>query len=111
METARWRRIEELFHSALEREGSGRPAFVEQACDGDQSLRREVESLLAEAGDTENFLETPALDLAARNLATSREPGTPSHPATRSLGCSAKVAWARSTKLNRKNHAALSRSR
>jgi tetratricopeptide (TPR) repeat protein len=82
METARWRRIEELFHSALEREGSGRPAFVEQACDGDQSLRREVESLLAEAGDTENFLETPALDLAARNLATSREPGTPSHPAT-----------------------------
>src|SRR5580704_13685178 len=82
METARWRRIEELFHSALEREGSGRAAFVEQACDGDESLRRELESLLAETQHTENFLESPALDLAAKDLATSREPGTPSHPAS-----------------------------
>jgi tetratricopeptide (TPR) repeat protein/predicted Ser/Thr protein kinase len=82
METARWRRIEELYHSALEREGSDRATFVEQACDGDESLRREVESLLAQARDTENFLESPALDLAARDLATSREPGTPSHPAS-----------------------------
>ena len=82
METARWRKIEELYHSALEREGSGRAAFVEQACNGDESLRREVESLLAQARDTENFLEAPALDLAARDLATSRDPGTPSHPAS-----------------------------
>jgi tetratricopeptide (TPR) repeat protein/predicted Ser/Thr protein kinase len=82
VETARWRRIEELYHSALEREGSDRATFVEQACDGDESLRREVESLLAQARDTENFLESPALDLAARDLATSREPGTPSHPAS-----------------------------
>jgi eukaryotic-like serine/threonine-protein kinase len=81
VETARWRKIEELYHSALEREGSARAAFVEQACNRDESLRLEVESLLAQARDTENFLEAPALDVAARDLATSREPGTPSHPA------------------------------
>jgi eukaryotic-like serine/threonine-protein kinase len=80
VETERWRKIEQLYHSALEREGSRRAAFVEQECAGDESLRREVESLLAHAGDTGDFLAAPALDVAARDLAISREPGSPSHP-------------------------------
>ena len=80
MEAERWRQIEQLYHSALEREESRRAAFLEQACGGDESLRREVESLLAQVDDTESFLETPALDLAARDLATSPKPGTFSHP-------------------------------
>jgi hypothetical protein len=56
VETERWRRIEELYHSALELDGSQREAFLEQACGGDESLWREVESLLAEAQGTEDFL-------------------------------------------------------
>jgi eukaryotic-like serine/threonine-protein kinase len=80
VEAERWRQIEQLYHSALEREESRRAAFLEQACGGDESLRREVESLLAQVDDTESFLETPALDLAARDLATSPKPGTFSHP-------------------------------
>jgi tetratricopeptide (TPR) repeat protein len=82
VETARWRKIEELYHSALEREGSGRAVFVAQACGGDESLRQEVESLLAQARDTENFLDAPALDVAARDLATSPQPDAPTHPAS-----------------------------
>ena len=82
MEIARWRKIEQVYHSALEQAGSRRAAFIEQACDGDESLRQEVESLLAHARDTENFLEAPALDVAARDLSTSREPDTASHPAS-----------------------------
>ena len=78
MEIARWRKIEQVYHSALEQAGSRRAAFIEQACDGDESLRQEVESLLAHARDTENFLEAPALDVAARDLSTSREPDTAS---------------------------------
>ena len=81
METERWRQIEHLYHSALEQEESRRAAFVEQACGGDESLRREVESLLAQAQGTESFLEASALDVAARDLATSPEPCAPSHPA------------------------------
>ncbi len=81
METDRWRKIEELYHSALERQESRRAAFLGQECGGDESLRREVESLLAQADDTENFLEVPALDVAARDLATSTELGAPPHPA------------------------------
>ena len=44
---SRWRRIEELYHAALERHESERPAFLLAACD-DEAMRREVRSLLAE---------------------------------------------------------------
>jgi hypothetical protein len=44
----RWQKIEELYHSAREREGSQRIAFLNEACAGDEMLRREIESLLAE---------------------------------------------------------------
>jgi tetratricopeptide (TPR) repeat protein/predicted Ser/Thr protein kinase len=81
VETERWRKIEHLYHSALEQEESGRAAFLEQACGGDESLRLEVESLLAQAQGTEGFLEAPAVQVAARDLAKSPEPGAPSHPA------------------------------
>ncbi len=74
MEPERWRKIELLYHSALERELSARAAFIEQACGGDEALRGEVESLLAESEGTEDFLEAPAVEVAARDLATSFEP-------------------------------------
>jgi len=81
VEAERWRRIEQLYHSALAREASSRAAFVERACDGDKSLRAEVESLLAKAQSTDSFLEAPAVDVAARDLATSLDPAVAPHPA------------------------------
>jgi tetratricopeptide (TPR) repeat protein len=81
VEPERWRKIEQLYHSALEREVSGRAAFIEQACGGDESLRGEVESLLAQSEGTEGFMEAPAVEVAARDLATSFDPRERSHPA------------------------------
>src|SRR5439155_9195647 len=43
----RLRQMEELYHSAREREPGQRAAFLAEACQGDEELRREVESLLA----------------------------------------------------------------
>ena len=43
---------------------AGRPGFLREACGGDESLSREVDSLLAQGDST--FLETPALQAAAR---------------------------------------------
>ncbi len=43
----RWRRIEDICHDALERRPDDRAAFVRDACAGDDVLRGEVESLLA----------------------------------------------------------------
>jgi Tol biopolymer transport system component/predicted Ser/Thr protein kinase len=46
MSDDRWQRIEEIFHRAVELEPEARSAFLNEACAADQSLRREVESLL-----------------------------------------------------------------
>jgi hypothetical protein len=43
----RWNRIDELLQSALELHPRQRTAYLREACAGDQSLLREVESLLA----------------------------------------------------------------
>jgi len=63
-------------------DGNRRTTFLEQACGGDESLWSEVESLLAEVQRTDDLLETPAVDVAARALAASSEPDGHSHPAT-----------------------------
>ena len=47
MSDLRWRRIEEICHEALDRSPDERALFVREACAGDDALRAEVESLLA----------------------------------------------------------------
>ncbi|MEJ2007546.1 MAG: protein kinase [Acidobacteriota bacterium] len=66
----RWQEVERLFHEALERDESTRPAFLEKACAGDETLRQEVESLLAQEEKAQTFLETPAIEVAAEALAS-----------------------------------------
>src|SRR5947209_2879601 len=68
MTSERWQQIEQLFHSALEREPAQRAAFLAEACAGDDSLRREIETLIASHEGAENFMETPASDVAAEML-------------------------------------------
>ena len=46
MRPDRWRQVEQLYHSALEREESARDAFLREACRQDEELRYEVQSLL-----------------------------------------------------------------
>src|SRR2546428_4181172 len=55
-------RIEQLYHAARERGPDERATFLQQACAGDETLRREVESLRAGDADVRSFLETPALE-------------------------------------------------
>src|SRR5437867_4085556 len=69
MKPERWERVAKLHRAALEREESERWAFLEQACGGDEELRQEVMSLLAYDGKTASFLELPALEVAAKQVA------------------------------------------
>src|SRR5262245_34520070 len=72
----RWARIDQLLDEALERPGAERPAFLREVCGADDDLRSEVESLLdAHQKAQEKFLNLPALNLAAQNLA--QETGRP----------------------------------
>ena len=64
MNTQRWQQVNDLFHSAVERAPEERTAFLDAACQGDESLRREMKSLLASHERTENFIESPAFETA-----------------------------------------------
>ena len=69
MDPERWKQIEHIYHRALECEQSQRSAFLLEACGGDSELRQEVESLLAHEPEAEDFIEAPALEVAAKGLA------------------------------------------
>jgi eukaryotic-like serine/threonine-protein kinase len=61
----RWKRIENLLQSALERKPAERAAFLAIACADDEDLRKEVESLLASNEHADSFLKSPAVQYAA----------------------------------------------
>ena len=44
----RWRQVSRLYYAALECEASQREPFLREACGDDESLRSEIESLLAQ---------------------------------------------------------------
>src|SRR5437867_2533405 len=66
MPAERSQRVEQLYHAARERDPRERAAFLKQACAGDSTLRREVESLLAEDSGVRSFLERPALEFVQK---------------------------------------------
>jgi eukaryotic-like serine/threonine-protein kinase len=77
MEPERWQKIERLCYSALNEEKSARAAFLEQACGGDEALRRAVELLLVQHEKDDNFLEFPAMEVAAKHLAHQADAALP----------------------------------
>ena len=56
MTPERRRRVEELYHAALTRGEDDRRVFLSVACAGDETLRHEVESLLAQPASDPEFL-------------------------------------------------------
>lgn len=57
----RWQKIEELFHSALQRMPDEHAAFLVEACAGDAELQREVGALLASLEEAGDFIEEAPL--------------------------------------------------
>ena len=68
-DSERWHQIEQIFEAALKREPGDRGSFLKEACGNDEALRQEVESLLAQETEAEAFIEVPALEVAAKELA------------------------------------------
>jgi eukaryotic-like serine/threonine-protein kinase len=71
-ERSRWRRVKEIFDSALAQPPGERLEFVRAACSEDVALRCEVESLLEAHADAAGFAERPAIEAIAE-IDSSRE--------------------------------------
>ena len=61
--------VEDIFQTVCELPPTDRAAYLDQACSGDEALRREIEELLNFHQSHETFLEKPALQDAARRMA------------------------------------------
>ena len=61
-----------ICEAALDRPATERAVFVAEACGADNALRREVESLLRQQSDAEQFLQKPALAVAAEQTVPPR---------------------------------------
>src|SRR5829696_939676 len=64
----RWQRINEVLDAVLEHEEAGRADVLAHACAGDQTLRREVESLLSSLEQAGGFMEEPPVESVAELL-------------------------------------------
>src|SRR5688572_4337147 len=62
-------RVAEIVEEALEHDAADWPSFLDEACADDLPLRREVESLLGYSKAATDFIEAPAYESAAADLA------------------------------------------
>jgi eukaryotic-like serine/threonine-protein kinase len=106
MDPERWKRIEEVYHSAGVRAPEEREAFLEGACAGDDALRREVKALLAVS--TDGRLATSDLPVATHmvsdpvvSMLTGRRVGAYQIHERIGAGGMGEVYRARDTKLGR----------
>jgi len=66
MTPARLHTVEEIFHSALDHQPEERGSFLKAACEGDDELRVEIETLLASHQRASDFIETPVVGIATK---------------------------------------------
>ena len=75
MDGERWRRLDELFHVAVELPEDRRRAFLDEACGGDAELRAEVERLIESEAGGEAFFRSYAGEIARLAAAVTSESG------------------------------------
>jgi serine/threonine protein kinase/Tfp pilus assembly protein PilF len=72
VEPKRWDQVERIFNAVLDAEEGRRAAILEDSCVGDETLRREVESLLAHHQKAGSFIETPAFKSGVDSVPKAR---------------------------------------
>jgi predicted ATPase/serine/threonine protein kinase len=69
MDAERWRQVDSVLQSALLLASDEREGFLRRKCAGDTELEREVRSLLTSDRNADNFLQAPAIRVAAKAMA------------------------------------------
>jgi eukaryotic-like serine/threonine-protein kinase len=70
-----WQQVKEIFGDALELTPEKRQLFLDKACAADESLRREVESLIASTEKESLFMEEPAVGKVAEMFDEAKKNG------------------------------------
>jgi eukaryotic-like serine/threonine-protein kinase len=70
----RWRQIDMLLDLALEQEPSRRASFLVEACNGDEGLRHEVQTLLAAHEQAGSFLAPTGFEAVAKEIVEAQAP-------------------------------------
>src|SRR5262245_2326339 len=70
MDAKRWSQIKEVYDRALDLGGEECEGVLAEACGDEEALRSEVESLLAAHEEAGKFLQSPAVEVAAREIIT-----------------------------------------
>src|SRR4051812_21596527 len=73
MDPERWRRVEELYHSALERDPEQRHSFLVASCGTDEELLHEVETLLHVDASGNFGIDKPVWDRSEHTSDSSLE--------------------------------------
>jgi WD40 repeat protein len=68
----RWQKIDEVFHAALAVKIEDRRDFINRMCEGDDELRREIETLVANRSTPVDIIDHPPVDDGFRLLAGNR---------------------------------------
>jgi len=104
----RWATVERLYHAALARPLNERVAYLAEACAGDEELRSEIESLLAQEGSADDGFTQGAVVAAAglvtnvgQSVLTGRRLGVYQILAPIGAGGMGEVYRARDTRLGR----------
>ena len=76
MDSDRWKQVDSILQAVLEHPPRKRAAFLRRACGADTKLEQEVRSLLVAQQEAGAFLESPAIEMAARALALGQDQET-----------------------------------
>ena len=68
MPNAQWENLKEIFEVAVALPPAERSAYLDRVCDGNDSLRRAVDSLIKSHEESSNFVDKPAFQAAAEML-------------------------------------------
>lgn len=69
MKADRWQQLEGLYDAAMELPAAERAKFAKDACAGDEDLLRDLLGMLNAEQEVGDFMESPALDIAAKAVA------------------------------------------
>ncbi len=75
MTPEKWERISEIYHSAAELKVGQREEYLEKVCGSDETLRREVESLLQADEDAGDFIAEPLVGNDPPKASSEPKPG------------------------------------